>query len=226
MPGISEDTVRIRVVLAASLSVASVVPGTASATVKKPAVKKVCNLVTDATGDTFAHNSQEAVHTYGPQEDSLDIRSVDLASDSKWVTGVVRLVNLGAKAATAPYGSAYEVEWQIPDAGLKVFYLSAVTDPNGATYEAGWLDPTASTLHHIADAKGTFDLAKNEVRISAPVGVFAGYGKGMGPGLTLSLTGMYQNTSRNAGGVLIFADTATASTKYITGTTSCVTPGR
>jgi hypothetical protein len=220
--------VKIRAAVAASLSLGLVVTGAANAAVAKPKpkVKPVCNLVTDATGDTFAARSQDTAGKYGPQEDSLDLKSIDLASDAKTVTGVIRVVKLSAVPQTSPYGTSYEMEWLIPGTDNHMYLAAATSVKDGTTFTAGFRDATSNVGTKLADAKGVFDLAKNEIRISTPVSTFGGQGRGMKPGTKITFGDLDQTASRNGVAVSVFADVTTSGVVYTTGAPSCVVPGK
>lgn len=208
------------VLLAAS---AALVTGAAAASAapKKPApVKPVCNLVVDEPNDTFLLRSQDGVAA-GPQEDALDIVSADLASDAKRITAVIRVKKLATTIATG-VGQGYEL--QFLNDGENTLYLSATVSNGGQAFSVGFRDPTANTATSLGDASGVFDLAKNEVRISAPVSAFSAQGTGVKPGKLLSIGTI--TASRNLVAVNVFADVNEGGTTYKAGAPSCVTPGK
>jgi hypothetical protein len=220
-----EESMKIRAAVAASLSVALGVPGVASSTASRP---KVCKLITDPTGDTFVVNTQDLAKVYGPQDDALDITSVDLASNTKWVTAVVRVVHLDTAPTIGPYGAAFEVSWRIPGVTDKYFFLGGWGHSTTTEFTVGWRDSalTSTKSHYLGDAYGTFDPAKNEVRISAPVALFSAFGRGMKPGTKISFNSLQQYSYRWSIASAYPADEATSEATYITGTPSCVTPGK
>jgi hypothetical protein len=208
------------VLLAAS---AALVTGAAAASAapKKPApVKPVCNLVVDEPNDTFLLRTQEGVAA-GPQEDALDVVSADLASDAKRVTAVIRVKKLATTIATG-VGQGYEL--QFLNDGDNTLYLSATITNGSQAFTVGFRDPTANTATSLGDASGVFDLAKNEVRISAPVSVFSAQGTGVKPGKLLSIGTI--TASRNLVAVDVFADVNEGGATYKAGAPSCVTPGK
>ena len=208
------------VLLAAS---AALVTGAAAASAapKKPApVKPVCNLVVDDPNDTFLLRSQDGV-VAGPQEDALDIVSADLASDAKRITAVIRVKKLATTIATG-VGQGYEL--QFLNDGENTLYLSATITNGAQAFSVGFRDPTANTATSLGDASGVFDLAKNEVRISAPVSAFSAQGTGVKPGKLLSIGTI--TASRNLVAVNVFADVSEGGTTYKAGAPSCVTPGK
>lgn len=195
----------------------------ASAAPKKPKpapVKPVCNLVVDDPNDTFLLRSQEGVAT-GPQEDALDIVSADLASDAKRITAVIRVKKLATTIATG-VGQGYEL--QFLNDGENTLYLGATITNGAQTFSVGFRDPTANRATSLGEASGVFDLAKNEVRISAPVSAFSAQGTGVKPGKLLSIGTI--TASRNLVAVNVFADVNEGGTTYKAGAPSCVTPGK
>lgn len=213
---------KLRAALAVSCTLALATSG-ATAFAATP---KKCNLVKDNTGDTFALRSQDGVGQYGPQEDSLDIKSIDIATNAKYVTAVMRVVKLSAIPQTSPYGTSYEIDWLVPGSDNPLYLAAARSVDEGDTFVAGWRDATSNLGTKLADAKGVFDTAKNEIRITAPVGTFSGQGKGMKPGVKITFGDLDQTASRNGVAVSIFADVVTSGVVYTTGAPSCVTPGK
>jgi hypothetical protein len=217
------SVLRPALVLAACAAVAA--SGVASA-----APKPVCNLVTDAKGDTFAARYQDTIHElggpglYGPAEPALDILSVDVASNGKTITAVVRVDKLAKNASSAPGGLAFRVQFASEAEDDENMYLNAATDGTKDTFTAGTRAITANLSTKLADVKGVFDLAKNEIRISAPVSVFAAQGVKSGAVLNLDFD---QTASRQlAEGRAAFADVATGGSTYKVGTPSCVKVGK
>ncbi|HEV2891872.1 MAG TPA: hypothetical protein VGX28_15980 [Frankiaceae bacterium] len=221
---------------AAALAVAlATIGGTAHAAAP---VKKVCNNVKDGTGDTFAARSQDAEAVYGPQEDAFDITSADIASDAKFVTAAIRMVSMGS-AQTSPYGKGYAFDFMIPSSEM-VITLRAVVPSSGApVFEASYKDPEVpnSPSTFLGAATGVIDDKKKEVRISAPVSLFAPLGE-IKKGTILAPP---EDSSASAGRAVpvvpgtvgqptptrfTFADVALDAKPYKVGTPSCVTPGK
>jgi hypothetical protein len=142
------------------------------------------------------------------------------------VTAVIRVVKLAATPQTSPYGTSYEVEWLIPGSDNPLYLAAARSVDGGDTFEAGFRDATTNVGTALGTAKGVFDAAKSEVRITAPVGTFSGQGKGMKPGVKITFGDLDQTASRNGVAVSIFADVVTSGVVYTTGAPSCVTPGK
>lgn len=196
---------------------------------KKPA--PVCNLVTDNKDDTFLLRYQQtgndlgAPVPYGPHESALDITSVDVSSDAKTLTAVVRVQKLSKAASTAPGGLSFRVQFATPTQKDENIYLSGYTNGSTDTFEAGTRAITANVQTKLADATGVFDLQKNEVRISAPLATWAK--QGATPGVVVSFEGLDQTASRGvAAGRAAFADVALSDKTYTLGAPSCVVPGK
>jgi hypothetical protein len=218
----------LRPTLAVALC-ASVVAG--GAAVAAPKVAPVCNLVQDAKDDTFALRYQETIHDlggpglYGPAEPALDIVSADVAADAKTITAVIRLNKLAKSAASAPGGLSYRVQFSAPGESDENMYLSAATTGTTDTFVAGTRAITANLSTKLADATGVFDLAKNEIRISAPLATFAA--QGVKAGVPLSFSGLDQTSARlTPTGTSSFADVARSEKTYKVGAPSCVVPGK
>lgn len=220
---------------AAALAVALATIGGAA---QAAPVKKVCNNVKDGMGDTFAARTQDAEGVYGPQEDALDIVSADIASDGKFVTAAIRMVSMGT-AQTSPYGKGYAFDFMLPSSP-NVITLRAIVPNSGAPiFEASYKDPEVpnSPSTFLGSAIGVVDDKKKEVRISAPVSLFASLGE-IKKGTILAPP---EDSSASAGRAVpvvpgvagaptptrfTFADVALDAKPYKVGTPSCVTPGK
>ncbi len=220
----------LRLALAGSLVLSLAAAGGAVAAPPKP----TCNLITDAKGDTFAVRAQDGAGAYGPQENALDIVSGDLASDGKVLTAVFRVQKLATVAATSPNGLSFRMQFTHagldPDTNL---FLSGRASNTGNSFIAGSRAITANLSTKLADATGVFDVAKNEVRITAPLSAFAKVGRAMKKGTKLQLGDLDQTASRFVGvnpltgaDTAVFADVTRSVKSYTIGTKSCVKPGR
>lgn len=224
----------IRPVLAVCAAAAVVAGGA----VASAAPAKVCNLVTDAKGDTFLVRAQDAQKAYGPQEDAFDIVSQDLGSDGKVLTAVIRVAKLATKVGSAPGGTDYKTQFTIPgqDAKAENFVLNARTNSSG---EPSYLLALRTVVQgqsisqKIADATGAFDLAKNEVRVTVPLAAVKSGSNVLAKGGMLTLAGLDQTSSRatvvnpvTGTATAAFADVATTEKTFKLGTASCVVPGK
>lgn len=224
----------------ALVPVAALVALVAPAAVAGPKAAPSCNTITDPAGDTFAARSQDQQAIYGPQDDSLDVVSGDLASDGKVVTAVVRIKKLSRAISTSPTGMSTGIEFVI-GGGDTVVRLQAVLVTGQAdrfevtSIAADALPNTPST--YVGAVTGVVDLPKNEVRISAPVALLAPFGpvtKGtkLFPGEAQSATTgratPWQTTTAGAPASTrgTYADVAIGGKAVVVGAPSCVVPGK
>ncbi len=222
----------LRLVVTGSLVLTSLAAGGAVAAPAKP--KPVCNLVSDAKDDTFALRSQDAQRAYGPQEDALDIVSGDLASDGKVLTAVLRVKKLALSTGSAPNGLSFRM--QFTHAGLDEdtnLFLSGRSGSGNQVFTAGSRAITANLSTKLADVKGVFDVAKSEVRITAPLDVFKALGGGIKTGTKLQFAELDQTASRfvtvnpaTGADTATFADVTNSVSAYTVGAPSCVVPGK
>jgi len=229
--------------ISAALAVAIAASGlTAAEAAKKPA--PVCNLVTDDKNDTFAFRSQDnALPVVGsptrgtPYDASFDITSADVASDGKVITAAIRVENIGS-AATSPQGRGFAFDFLLPTSEFQGSLRAVLINGQAPYFEATYKDPSVpngpSTF--LATATGVVDEKKKEIRITAPVAVFAELGpivKGtlITPAGDAATSGRAVPPSPGVAGQpiatrYVFADVATVSKPYRAGTLSCVTPGK
>ncbi len=214
--------VRPVIALVAATTLMTGIGVSAAAPKPKPKpIKPVCNLVVDEANDTFLLRTQDGVQP-GPQEDALDLVSADIASDAKKFTAVIRVKKLSKEIATGR-GQSYELQFLTNGTENKL-YLSATILAGTESFNVGFRDATANTATPLGDATGVFDLAKNEIRITAPVSTFSGQGDGAKPGTLLTIGTL--TASRNLVAVNVFADVNDAGATYKAGNPSCVKPGK
>jgi hypothetical protein len=204
-----------------------------AATRAKPAPKPVCNLVTDATGDSGIDPV--------PGDANDDIVSADIASDGKKLTAVLRMAAM-AQPDPAVLGRALSMEFTAKGSE-NLLFLAARTYPTGTKYLFGYTadDPNTgvTTRYTIGEAVGSVDPAKKEVRITAPNAAFAPSGTKLVKGTKLSaltassdrIFGQGVVPSQEVGGqraplggLTLRFDDATGKS-YVVGTLSCVKPG-
>jgi hypothetical protein len=221
--------VRARAVLALVLTAGLAAGGTAVAAPKpkpKPKPKPVCNVATDAKGDTFAARVQDTQGgPFGPHDDGLDIVSADLASDGKVITGVVRVVSM-APASTSPGGRGFDINIATPRSPAEVYLRASVPASGAPTAEAGTreaLPAVTSVSTPLGAGTAVVDTAKNEVRFSFPTSIFESVG-GIKVGDTLSFGEI--TVGRTLGPRSVFADVAVPGTSYKVGTPTCVPLGK
>ncbi len=231
---------KVRVALIAGAVLAGTFAGSALA-----APKKVCNLITDPKGD-----SSFGVLVGGPGlpgTPSMDIVGGDIASDGKQITAVVRVDKLTKSDPQGPMGQAWFFKW-IPK-GLTdadSLFLVAYSTPTGgdefvAGYEADHQSGQIKTSYPIKNAKGVFDTAKNEVRITALIADFGPRANLLGKGKlfgSLTVEARRINGQRAAksmfvgpvwvpiGGLTSLMDDADGTKSYTAGASSCVALGK
>lgn len=215
------------------LVAATVVATTISANAAPP--KAVCNLIKDGKGDASYNNV--------PGDAGDDIVSADVASDGKVVTGVVRVAKLTVPNPASPLGQAFFTKFNVKGSP-EILFLSARTYPQGTQYIYGYTAPDpntgVNTSYTLGMATGVVDLAKNEVRISAPATAWKDAKAVIKKGTNLSslladtwrLAGQGVVPSQQVGpvrvplgGLLLPFDNATGKS-YVVGTKSCVVPGK
>lgn len=212
----------LRTVLAGSVGLTLVAAGGAVA-----APKPSCNLITDEANDTFLIRLQDGLGAYGPQEDALDILSGDLASNGKTITGVLRVKKLATSAATSPVGLSFRLQFALPGQTEENLFMTANRVGGTESFAVGVRNATLNTSTRLGDATGVFDVAKSEIRISAPIAAFKDVSGGIKPGTKLSLADLDQTSSRPSGaGPSVFADVAVSGKSYVAGSRSCVAVGK
>lgn len=227
-----------RPALAIALAVSIVAVGQAEAAKKPPkkVVKPVCMLVTDPAGDANAINLGSPVPTTnaGSSVDALDITSVDIASDKKLLTTVMRVKKLASTVSTAPMGLNWTVSFKVD---TQSFSIAAHADPTGKiTYDASYASTTGGSLYP-GNMAGTFDTNKSEIHITVPIDLMAkqatiklGTKITAIAGATFSEVLIPEATGALGGGTFFSTtvneyDWTSPGKDYISGTPSCVTPG-
>lgn len=208
----------LRTALAASLVAGVALAGGASA-----APKPVCNLMTDPKGDASFLDTV-------PNDPSLDIVSADVATDAKTLTGVLRVDRFSAVSPTSPLGRGYYVLFNAPKAEFPI-YLNVQITPDLTRFAWGTRETLASgngSFVRQGDATGVVDAGSNELRISVPLADVAAVTK-LSPGtkltaLTAQTTSVIGTSA--SGGLVATIDDAAGSKAYVTGTKSCVVPGK
>lgn len=135
------------------VTLASAAPADAARPKPKPKPKPFCNLVTDETGTAGIFASMAGSTTYDP---SLDIVSADIANNGTTLTGVIRVKDLTEKSQMSPLGRQWGITFTngTSSIGLTAYLSEAF----GKQFSTG---------------KGTFDFAKDEVRIHIPMAEIA-----------------------------------------------------
>ena len=145
------------------------------------AAPKSCNLLVDPRGDDHATSD----HTTTPQTEDvydssdLDVVSADVATNAKYLTAVVRTTTLQESDPESPTGRMWQLMFVV---GEQRYVMSAMLAPDGsrgavyretADYEEGGYGATAG--EGIGPAAVSFDFKRREVRMTAPLSLFAPY---------------------------------------------------
>jgi hypothetical protein len=210
--------IRPRTVLAASMAAAVALAGGAVAAPAKAV--PACNLVTDDKGDGTGFLLTD--RDYLPNNPNLDLVSGDIATNAKQITAVIRTDALTLSDSQSPTGRAYYANFLVGD---KTLFLAARLDGAGsALYTGGYISGTRTSL---GDATGVIDVAKKEVRITAPLSLFAPQAA-IKPGTDINeLNLLSQRFVGAAGtGATPSADAATGGKSYKAGDKSCVVVGK
>lgn len=201
--------------VAATVVLAGVAGGAAAA----PA-KKSCGLGPDDKGDVVATQASEETKT---PDAALDLVMGDVGSDKKTVTALVRVDKLARPAPTSPTGTVYEVRL-LTAAGDKTYTLWAHVTGATATYGVGTVnDVTAAQLvESTGTATGVVDMAKSEIRISAPLTALGS------PKIGSNLDMAEIVVKRSAGNQYYgrFADSGAGLKPYKIGSPTCVPVGK
>ncbi|MCU1673193.1 MAG: hypothetical protein JWN77_1306 [Frankiales bacterium] len=228
---------KIRTALVPVVAVVALVAPAASAA---PKAKPTCNTITDPKGDTFAARAQDPQNAYGPQEDGLDITSGDLSSDGKVVTAAVRIAKLSRSITLSPTGITSGVEFVIgaSDSIVRMQAVLVTGQPDRfevTTIAADALPNTPSTF--VGTVTGAVDVARNEIRISAPAELLAPYGPVKAGVKLFPNEAQSATASRGVPAITTtpgqpattrgpFADVALGGAAVVVGAPSCVAPGK
>lgn len=210
---------KIRAVLLASTLLATGVAVTAEAAAK-PKPKPICKNVLDDKGDVVA--TQAAPESVTP-DPALDLVSADLGSNTKVVTAAIRLDKLARPASTSPGGTVYELRFTHAKSDL-VYTLWAHVTGATATYGVGTVEganPTPETVNSTGTATGVVDLAKSEVRITAPYSALGG----AKAGVKASIDNVVVKRSAANQYYGRYADNQTGGKGFVLGAASCVKVG-
>lgn len=206
----------LRPALAAGLLGLLATAGLAGAAPAKPS----CNLVQDPKGDGtgFVFTDED----YLPNDPNLDLISGDIASNAKTITAVIRTDALAMSDPAAPTGRAYYANFTV--GGTELFLAVRLDASGNGTYNGGFIDGRRQNL---GAATGVVDVAKKEVRISAPLSLFASQAV-IKPGTKIAdLNLLAQRYIGVAGpGATPSADAAVGGKVYTAGGKSCVVVGK
>lgn len=192
----------------------------AATSVAAPAPKKACNLTVDRTGDATRYFVNGPG---GPNVQALDIKSVDIASNAKFVTTVVRVAKLAETEATAPYGMAWRATFKLGE--LEYYTKVMVNRDKVKTYDFGFLDNAIESSLGTSDGTLAFDLTTSEIRLTVPVNKWANKGAPTVGKKALNISAKsYRAMPRPA--LDSDSDDATGTAAYTFGAPSCVVVGK
>jgi hypothetical protein len=211
---------RLRPALAVAVAVVALTGAVQAASAK---VAPFCNLVSDPAGDangTFLAEGPPGV----PSEEAVDIVSGDVATKGKQLTTVLRVKKLTASSATAPGGLHWKFFFNVGE--TQIFTQAVAAAGADPVFSFGTIDETTGTSTQLGTAEGVLDTAKNEVRITVPVGALPERPK---PGTKIGT--LAPNAGRffgndNVGTFSDSTDTATSDKTYTVNAPSCVTVGK
>lgn len=206
------------VLLLAALSLA------ASATPSLAGPSRACMLVRDAAGDA---SDQPNLTVPAVNFPDLDILSADIATDARSITTVIRVQDLGTALDAAGRRNQYRFSFKFgQNFGEIVTYAYRGLD--GEQFLVSIPSENGSVTVDQLPAKGVFDVARNEVRVTIPIAQ-ANDSRPVRRGTYLS--GLTATTFRGVGilpgiGAATGMDSATSESRYLVGTPSCVQVGR
>lgn len=182
-----------------------------------------CPFLTDPAGDSS---------DLGVPDDALDLRSVDVAADSKTLTMTARVTSLRLPPATSPTGVLYDFQFQ---AGEVYFIAAARYSPvegesyhlqrvNGHVGSTGAYTPTRleSTIH------GRFDQAAGTVTVHVPVADLNKVVRVSRGDYVYEIGAITWRTGglRDVDSFVASADFADSKRSYQLGARGCISPGR
>ena len=209
-------------ILATALVAGMAMAGSASA------APIACPLFTDATGD-----SRTSISVFVPPPGSYwphaDIVSVDVASDSSWLTGVVRFVSLEQNPSLLTPGTNTVLSFNSSTGSMFELWAAQTTD-GGSEFYAVTRHPDG--LSTVLPVSGTIDTAAAEMRINVPLAsvpghvtrgdIFSGFHASAG---AREGTKVGSQSVLHASHLSWDFAAAPATTTYEAGRRGCVTPG-
>lgn len=193
--------------------------------------RPACNLVSDPSGDVLASAP-------GVDNSDFDIRSGDIATNGRSLTAAIRLTGLTAEDPKSVASRVYEFDFAANGHG---FGLVASLVTGGANFDAVVYSDVAqggrmgTTLGPIA---GVIDTAHHQIRLTAPLGLFASYANFRQTYIDHLAIGAARATGQNgtappggkvtvgAQSTAVVVDDASSTAKYTPGQRSCLTVGR
>ena len=216
-----------RVAVASAICIGAAAAPLAHASSARPA----CDLVTDPSGDVI-------LAAPGVANGDYDITSADVATDKRHLTAVIRLSSLAPEDTASPAARDYEFAFT---ANGHSFGLEAALLTGGVSFDAVVYDTTAPggrTGTAIGEITGIVDSAHHEIRMTAPLSLFAPYASFKqtyldGFNVTSARAVGHSGTATPDGRVSVGAqstafvvDQATSTARYTPGQRSCVRVGK
>jgi hypothetical protein len=189
-----------------------------------------CMLIRDPAGDA---TDQPSLSVPGVNQPDLDIVSADVASDERVTTTVIRVQRLGTALEAAGRRNQYRFSFYLGGYGDvdTVAYRSVDGEQFAVTLPAEGADMTRAVL----PATGTFDVARNEVRVTIPLMQASGHRNVRKQTYFTRLAadtfrgfGAAGNSLGLAGGLGLATgvDHASSGNRYLAGSPSCVQTSR
>lgn len=189
-----------------------------------------CNVVVDDAGDANENPAVGGtpVDSPVPTTAAVDVLTADLASDSRTLTGVVRLSAAPQPDAQSQSGYLYEIRFTVRGHTMALF---AKTTVDGQSFDASEVSGP-SNLPRSADGPpvtGQLDLRGRRVLIHAPwsrLEQLAGESLKGGVASEIAVYTYKAAGSQATGSFTVVADIAEARRNYVLGSPSCQRPGR
>lgn len=209
--------------------VALVMVATGSASGSVHASEASCRIVVDAQGDARENPAVGgAPGSPLPSAPAADVLSADLASDTRVLTGVVRLDGMPQPDSNSLAGYVYEIRFTIADQRIAMYAETAVDGQDfGVGTISGPINPP-TTVDGPA-VTGAFDAGGRRVFIHAPWVILDQMaGKRLRPGAATDIQVYTYKSfgSRATGTFTELADIAYGRRDYVLGAKSCQTPGK
>ncbi|MDP9101687.1 MAG: hypothetical protein M3N21_06020 [Actinomycetota bacterium] len=205
-----------------AVSVATLLVLTLGAAAGNAGTPPSCNLMQAPAGD--ASDQVNGVHL-GPNEPELDIVSGDVASDARSVTTVIRVLRLGSATEALERQGIYRFFFRLGAApGTAVTIATRGLD--GERFQVLLPSEGQSTVDTSLPATGTFDIPRNEVRVTVPIEVLTGGRHGSRRTFLSQLAAdTYRGVGTGRAAASTSMDQASTTRRYLAGSPSCVSVG-
>ena len=129
-----------------------------------------CPLVVDPGGDASTTRGSPALPADVPE---FDLRSIDVTGTATSITVVIRTTDLASRSPEAATGGRWEVQVSARESREQLALWASRAVDGSMTYQAGYGAPYAPHRVVLASIQGAVDLQRDEVRMTAPLEVFA-----------------------------------------------------